>query len=159
MTSTPTFHCYLGTIGWDHETWVGSFYPESLPAEWRLSFYNTHFDCVFLPYHDWGTRSVEDMAVWRGDTLERFRFLLEHPPAAPSHDDRHRIDALTAKAVPLGPETKAQVVWFDAASDLRSLATRLREGVARNEVLYVISVDADQARLAEVRTLLDVLGY
>jgi len=159
MTHAPTYRCRLGAVGWEHETWAGAFYPEDMPPEWRLSYYNTQFECVLLPYRDWNGRSVKELTAWRADTLERFRFLLEHPPGALSDTDRERMEALGDKAVLLGPAENERVLWFDADSDLRELAERLQTRAARAQTIYLISVDADQAKLAEARTLLDVLGY
>jgi len=159
MTHAPTYRCLLGAIGWEHDAWIGGFYPEDMPPEWRLSYYNTHFECVLLPYHHWSTQTVETLGTWREDTLERFRFLLEHPPGALSEPDRARIDALSPKAVLLGPEENERVLWFDAASDPRDLAERLQAKAADGQTFYLLSLDASQAKLGEVRTLLDVLGY
>lgn len=159
MTHAPTYHCRLGAIGWEHEAWAGRFYPEDMPPEWRLSFYNTQFECVLLPYHDWSIRTVAELNAWREDTLERFRFLLEHPPGAVSDQDRARIEVLSPKAVLLGPAENQRVLWFDTSSDLRELAAQLQASAADGQPLYLISLDAEPARLAEARTLLDVLGY
>ncbi len=159
MTHAPTYHCRLGAIGWEHDAWVGALYPDGLPPEWRLSYYNTQYECVLLPYHDWSARSPAELAGWRGDTLERFRFLLEHPPGALTGQDRERIAALAEKAVLLGPEENERVLWFDAGSDLRELAAQLQARARPGGELYLISLDADQGKLAEARTLLEVLGY
>lgn len=159
MTHAPTYHCLLGAIGWDHDSWVGGFYPDDMPPEWRLAYYNTHFECVLLPYHQWSTRALAELNSWREDTLERFRFLLEHPPGALSDEDRARIDALAEKAVVPGPEENGRMLWFDAASDPRELAAKLQTSAAQGQTVYLLSLDADMAKLAEARALLDVLGY
>lgn len=159
MTYAPNYYCHLGAIGWDHEAWAGSFYPEDMPPEWRLSYYNTHFDCVLLPYRDWGARSLETLAAWREDTLERFRFLLEHPPGTLTDEDQARIDALAGKAVLLRPEENRQVVWFARDANPRELSGQLQAKASEGRVFYVVSLDASQGKLEEVRTLLDVLGY
>lgn len=159
MTHAPTYYCHLGAIGWDHDAWVGGFYPDDMPPEWRLSYYNTHFECVLLPYRDWSARGIDELNSWREDTLERFRFLLEHPPGALADEDRARIDALAEKAVLLGPEENERVLWFDAASDPRELAAKLQTRAGQGQTFYLLSRDADMAKLTEARTLLDVLGY
>lgn len=163
MTPAPTHFCHLGAIGWDHESWVGPFYPEDLPPEWRLAYYNTQFDCVFLPHGLWGHTPPETLAGWRQETLERFRFLLEHPPGPVTDEDRARIAALGEQGLLLGPEENAWLVWFDAATGLKALAERLQEkGAAAARAgreIHALSLDADLGRLGEVRTLLEVLGY
>lgn len=159
MTHPPTYHCLLGTIGWEHPAWVGHFYPEDMPPEWRLAYYNTHFECVLLPHQAWRARTPEELAGWRDETLERFRFLLEHPPGALTPGDHARLDALQEKAVLLGPEENRRVLWFGAGSDVRELASALQSAAAAGPTIYLISRDADAARLGEARALLDALGY
>jgi len=163
MTHAATHFCALGAIGWDHPQWVGPFYPEDLPEEWRLAYYNTQFDCVFLPYPLWAHAPLPTVASWAEETLERFRFLLEHPPRAPDQGDYERIAALGERAVLLTAETRDFLLWFDAGTDLKDLAARLqakaKEAFAGNHRLYLLSFDADLASLLQVRTLLEVLGY
>lgn len=163
MIPAPTHFCHLGAIGWEHAHWIGTFYPEDLPPEWRLAYYNTRFDCVYLPYPQWAHTPEDVLAAWRAETLERFRFLLEHPPAALTPGDRARIRALDDRAVLLGPEENAWLIGFDATTDLRDLAQRLQEkaraAVAAEHGLYLVSLDADLARLEDVRHLLEALGY
>lgn len=159
MTHAPTYQCRLGAIGWEHAGWAGGFYPEDMPPEWRLSYYNTQFECVLLPCHHWRTRDLDELKAWREDTLERFRFLLEHPAGALSDADRARIEALSPKAVLLGPGENRHVLWFDTSSDLRELAAQLQAKAAAGQAFYLVSLDADRRRLAEARHLLDALGY
>jgi len=67
---------YLGAVGWRQEAWRGGFYPEDLPEDWQLSFYNTQFRCVYLPAEYWRNASDEEVANWLQDTREGFRFVL-----------------------------------------------------------------------------------
>ena len=159
MTYAPTHLCLLGAIGWEHEEWNGSFYPEDMPPEWRLSYYNTLYDCVLLPYADWSARGIEELNAWREDTLERFRFLLEHPPGTVSEADRSRLDALGEKGVLMGPEQNERVVWFDSSSNSRDLSAKLQATAAPGTNFYLLSLDADQDKMEEARSLLEILGY
>jgi hypothetical protein len=159
MTDAPTHQCLLGAIGWEHANWVGGFYPEDMPPEWWLSYYNTQYECVLLPYREWSTPSLDELTAWREDTLQRFRFLLEHPPGPLSADDQVRVAALEDKAVLLGPEQNEQVLWFEASSQPRELSARMQTAAAAGNTFYLVSLDADPAKLQEVRALLDVLGY
>lgn len=163
MNDAPTHFCRLGAIGWEHDSWVGAFYPEDLPAEWRLSYYNTQFDCVFLPYPQWSHTPVQTLEAWAQDTLSRFRFLLEHAPGTSAPGDAVRLAALGEKAVLLTPAQRRWVVGFDATTPLKDLADRLKEKAEEawtvGEPLWLISLDADLPRIEAVRTLLELLGY
>ena len=157
MHTTPTYRCYLGAIGWDHPAWLGAFYPEDMPPEWRLSYYNTGFECVYLPYALWSKTPLETLAAWREETLERFRFLLE-PTAAASSADKERIAALGEKAVVATPHAGPAIIWLEPGADLKQLAQTLQAQIAPPPV-FLVSVSGDYAQLDQARTLLDVLGY
>lgn len=163
MTDPAMHFCALGAIGWEHEHWVGTFYPEGLPPEWRLSYYATQFDCVFLPHALWAHTAPATLTSWAAETLDRFRFLLEHPSTDLGPEERSRIAALGERGVLLTQQALAWLTWFDAATDLKVLAQRIQEkggqAYAQGHRLYLLSLDADLARLMEVRTLLEVLGY
>lgn len=66
----------LGALGWRHEQWSGSFYPEDLPADWRLTYYSNEFPLVLVPQPDWSSET--DFRAWVGDVHPHFRFLLEY---------------------------------------------------------------------------------
>ena len=72
----------VGAMNWDHPHWRGSFYPESLPDDWLLSYYNTQFQAVYLPAAVWQTASDADWAQWLQDTQDGFCFVLEPGGAA-----------------------------------------------------------------------------
>lgn len=160
MNATPnTYYCHLGAIGWDKPEWVGSFYPEDMPPEWRLSFYNTHFSCVYLPYVLWHRVSVDELARWRDDTLERFRFLLEPPPDGATPEDAARLAALAPKALLAAPREGPAILWLEPGVDLKALAQALQARVAAGESVHVISLSGDYPQLEQMHTLLEVLGY
>ena len=158
MHTPPNYHyCLLGAIGWDHPEWVGSFYPEDLPPEWHLNYYNTAFQCVYLPYAAWHANSPETLAEWRHDTLTQFRFLLEAPPK-PSAADAALIEALGEQAVIVHPRQDPSLVWLEPDANLKPLAQSLQALEARPP-FYLVSVSGDIQQLEQARTLLDILGY
>ncbi len=157
MHTTPTYRCYLGAIGWDHAAWIGAFYPEDLPPEWRLSYYNTRFECVYLRHAMWSKTSLETLAAWREETLDHFCFLLEPPPALSDADEK-RISALGNKARLTNPDAATVMLWLEPAANLKQLAQTL-QGQPPALPLYLVSVSNDYAQLEQARTLLEVLGY
>lgn len=158
MHTPPTYRCNLGAIGWDHDAWSGAFYPEDLPPEWRLSFYNTEFECVYLPYAVWRQAPLETLVQWREDTLERFRFLLEPSHGPASDDDAAHLAALGEKAVLAAMHNGPAILWLEPDEDLKQLAQSIQEQAVMAP-LYLISVSSDYAQLEQTRTLLEVLGY
>ncbi len=65
----------LGSYDWDHPGWVPGFYPEDLPADWRLSYYANEHRVVLVP----ATRLQDTTAIaqWAQDVDEGFRFVFE----------------------------------------------------------------------------------
>lgn len=158
MPCTPNYHyCLLGAIGWEHPAWDGTFYPEDLPPEWRLNYYNCAFECVYLPYATWRTTPLETLAAWRQDTLEHFRFLLEAPPT-PSNADAALLDTLGEKAIVVHPRQGPILVWLEPDANLRPLAQQL-QALEQAAPIYLISTSGDLVQLEQIRTLLEVLGY
>jgi hypothetical protein len=137
--------------------WSGSFYPEGMPPEWRLAYYNSQFSCVWLPHADWAGLQLAAAEEWLGDTGEAFRFLLER-----GEGDEACEAALLAALVPrlglLCDAAHPDLRWFDAGVDLRELSTWLRQRIAGDGATYLLSRDGDIATLNEVGTLLGLLG-
>ena len=136
-------------MGWEWPAWERGFYPEDMPPEWRLTYYNTQFSCVFLPADRWQGAMPWEIVQWAEDTHERFLFLLEGAEgmAAP--------EALRGRALCL-PAQDGRITWFDGQSDLKPLAEGLRQPAVGPR--FLISRDGDLAQLERVRTLLELLG-
>lgn len=64
----------IGSVGWMHPQWGGSFYPESLPEDWWLTYYSNEFPCVLVPA---AAVRRENAGQWLADTHPQFRFFLE----------------------------------------------------------------------------------
>ena len=142
-----------GAVDWVQPAWRGHFYPEGLPDDWLLSYYNTQFGAVYLTAERWGSVSAATWTQWLADTQAGFHFVLENAPRASSAPASGRV--LVADAA---WEAK-HVWWLDAQPDLRALAARITQHAARAEPLFVFSRSGDLARLEQVKSLKEVLGY
>ncbi|MBI5936884.1 MAG: DUF72 domain-containing protein [Betaproteobacteria bacterium] len=150
-----SYAVYFGAIGWNHAGRLGEFYPEDMPEDWRLAFYNTQFRCVYLECAAWAGLAPEIWAQWAGETQEAFRFVLESSGSAGT--DAAAVEAFGGRAVIVASGRDAGLIGFDAASDLRELTARVREQMA-GKSLYLISRDADLTRLLQVRTAIELMG-
>lgn len=63
----------IGSHDWAHPHWQ-SFYPDTLPADWSLTYYSNEFCCVLVPAARLGADTAAD---WIADTHEQFRFFLQ----------------------------------------------------------------------------------
>ncbi len=145
---------YLGAVGWRQEAWRGGFYPEDLPEDWQLSFYNTQFRCVYLPAEYWRNASDEEVANWLQDTREGFRFVLGTADGV-AEDAARQAGRFGERGV---LEDGADILWLEGEPDLRDLAQRMQKAAQGGSPLYVISRASTLARLGKIRELMEVLG-
>ena len=158
MQNTPNFHyCYLGAIGWDHPAWNGAFYPDDMPSEWRLNYYNTLFECVYLPYTLWQSVAPETLEKWHADTLDSFRFVFEPAPDAAA-SDTSRLNALGDKAIVADPQSGPSLLWLKPDTQIKPLAQSL-QALEQATPIYLISTSGNLAQLEQARTLLEVMGF
>ncbi|MBI3432376.1 MAG: hypothetical protein HY018_09230 [Hydrogenophilales bacterium] len=151
MTSLPLV--LTGAVNWDHPEWRGSLYPEDLPDDWLLSYYNTQFQAVYLPAAVWQVASDADWAQWLQDTQDGFCFVLEPGGAA-------AVPPASPRILLAMPAWSAEHVWWlDEAPDLRILAQRITQQAGTGGPLFVISRSANLGLLERVNTLRQVMGY
>lgn len=144
---------YSGAVGWEHPAWAGDFYPEDLPDEWQLSFYNTQFRCVYLPYERWSTASAEDIDRWLNETQDGFRFILQ-VPADKSEIDESNLRRFGVRGI---LENQADLLWLEGKQDLRDLAKRIQIALNGGIPVHLISRDGDLAQLMQVSELMALL--
>lgn len=75
-TQHTEFRLIVGAADWRHPRWVGDYYPEDLPPEWRLAFYANDFTGVLLAEARWRGAAEAAWAHWREEAPAGFRFLL-----------------------------------------------------------------------------------
>ncbi|HEX7970923.1 MAG TPA: hypothetical protein VF501_01685 [Thiobacillus sp.] len=143
----------VGAVHWDHPEWRGDWYPDGLPEDWLLSYYNTQFQVVYLPAAIWQAASDATWAHWLDDTRDEFYFVLEPGDTASARPVSGRVLLATPAWA------AAHVWWLDDAPDLRALAQRIAQQAASGEPLFVFSRSGNLGQLEQVRTLKQVLGY
>ncbi len=148
----PRDFLYLGASDWAYPAWRQAFYPEGLPEDWLLSYYNTRFQAVYLPAARWRVATPEQWRQWLDDTRDGFVFLLE--------DDAAPVPVASARVRRVSAGWEAgHVWWLDEAFDLRALAGRIAGHAASGAPLFVISRRGDLERLGQVESLRGVMGY
>ncbi|MFZ5467121.1 MAG: hypothetical protein ACOZAI_07635 [Pseudomonadota bacterium] len=106
----------LGCFDWRHAAWQGGFYPDDLPAEWRLTFYANEFDALGLEAAAWLEPSLDELGGWVADTREGFRIYPELPARA--------VPDLEARLKALGPRLGATLAGEGCSPELIELAGR-----------------------------------
>jgi hypothetical protein len=77
MAQSLNLHLEIAARGWNHAGWSGRFYPETLPEEWRLTYYSNEFRRVLVPARQAAAADAEVIGQWREDVHGQFRFLIE----------------------------------------------------------------------------------
>lgn len=56
----------IGTRGWQHKSWLGTFYPDDMPEDWQLDYYSNILSCVLISEVEWSTWDKE----WLDEVVE-----------------------------------------------------------------------------------------
>lgn len=149
------FNVYIGAIDWEHADWGGTFYPDGLPEDWKLSFYNIQLRCVYLPYQKWHEASNETVANWLNETREEFHFVLGMPNKSSDSDEGKQAARFGKRGV---LASEIDIVWLDQHLDLRELAGRIKMAVDTGRALYLIAKENGLAQLRQAVQLLELVG-
>jgi uncharacterized protein YecE (DUF72 family) len=159
MDTPAPYRILVGAFRWQHAHWLGVFYPEELPFEWQLSFYNTQFRCAYVPSADWQTLSEKDAAIWVTDTLVNFRFILQPSNSSTQRGARFR-QALGPRAlVESAANPPARLLWFPPEPDLRALRQEIQRAVDHGQQLCLLSREGCLPAMNAVRSLVELMGY
>ena len=168
MQKSPTNRYHVGSAGWAHAAWLGSFYPEDLPPEWQLTFYSNAFSCVYLPYLEWSQRDDAALSGWADDVAARFRFVLEANPQGMNAEDSRKMALLgscagllvdAAGAVDPCGGVEGEVLWLEKDHDLKRLAQSLQVKGAGGAPTFLVSREHDLDILRRVQTLLEIMAF
>ena len=172
----------LGTAGWARAAWASDYYPDDLPADWRLGYYANDCDCMLLAEEDWQSIDADEFAEQLEELPSAFRCFVQLP-ARLKRADAAVIDRLDARhavllvdrvdpsfdALPQWP-AQADDTWCDPDDgvcvvrwgvdefDLRGLRQRAESLDARAGALVLDGPQAHPGNIAELRTLLELLG-
>ncbi|MCF6253805.1 MAG: hypothetical protein L3J38_03565 [Thiomicrorhabdus sp.] len=53
----------IGTLGWQHDAWRETFYPEDLPSSWQLDYFSNVCRVALVPEHEWQCWSQEALTA------------------------------------------------------------------------------------------------
>lgn len=120
---------WIGTSGYNFDSWRGSFYPPALAEPEMLRFYGQHLVSVESNLTFYKLPNIRTVQAWARDVPEHFTFSLKAPRRI-THDLKLRdaSDAVTrfcdtAKVL----KTKLGVVLFQLPSFLKKEVSRLED--------------------------------
>jgi uncharacterized protein YecE (DUF72 family) len=119
----------VGTFGWDYPEWVGPYYPDDLPDDWRFGYYSNDFRSVLVPA---GHFRGDDASIsdWAEDCDESFRLVIEIPGALLTKDGSAALAEFMLQLGPLSQRVAGCFVDLTELSTAESLAEPL-ELIAR----------------------------
>jgi uncharacterized protein YecE (DUF72 family) len=121
-----------GTSGYSYKEWLGSFYPEKLPAKEMLRYYAGHFPTVEINNTFYRMPAESMLAGWVNEVPASFRFTLKAPQRI-THQKRLReaeqeVAEFLRRAAVLGDQLG--VILFQLPPFLRKDLPRLRDFLA-----------------------------
>ncbi|RDH81365.1 MAG: hypothetical protein DIZ80_14840 [endosymbiont of Galathealinum brachiosum] len=149
----------VGACDWDHAHWQGSFYPDDLPVDWRLTYYANEYSAVLVPESKWRSKEA-DFEQWADDVPEGFRFYF-----LTSRADEEDGSVVSLVNIYLGdmfagfvqPEGNDQVdlIHFESKS-LREWKGWLQE--ADSKVVFLTDENPGIKQLSEFQSLVQLMG-
>jgi uncharacterized protein YecE (DUF72 family) len=121
-----------GTSGYSYKEWLGSFYPEKLPAKEMLRYYAGHFPTVEINNTFYRMPAEAMLAGWAKEVPENFTFTLKAPQRI-THQKRLReaeedVAEFLRRSAALGE--KLGIILFQLPPFLRKDLPRLRDFLA-----------------------------
>ncbi len=69
----------IGSVGWEHDQWINSYYPEDLPSDWLFSYFSKQFRTVWVTAAELTNKTTGELQEYVDDCDQGFEFLLEMP--------------------------------------------------------------------------------
>jgi uncharacterized protein YecE (DUF72 family) len=130
------------------------FYPEDLPTDWELSYYNTQFRCVYLPTEIWTNSTDHEVTSWLQDTHENFQFVLQAPVDS-NGQTKQLACRFKGRAV---LDSEVDLHWLHKDTGLRDLAQVMQSALESERAVYLISREGDLTLLRQANELMEVIG-
>lgn len=109
----------IGTVGWNHDEWVGGFYPEDLPDDWRFGYYTNRLRALLVPADHLEDPQV-DTAAWNDDLFPEFRLVVEW--RVPVAEPMQSAQALLERCAPVLENIDAWLVTLSAQADAETVS-------------------------------------
>jgi len=147
----------VGACGWDHAHWLDSYYPDDLPAEWRLSFYANEFPAVLVPQEQWHEQ-WQQLADWVEDVPDEFRFYLqgEVPDAEQQVHIQQQLGSRFAGMVSAAQSDIALIHYNER--NLRQWREWLEQKGARLQAVFLCDSTLSTRQLSDFKSLVELMG-
>ncbi|HEY5603016.1 MAG TPA: DUF72 domain-containing protein [Gammaproteobacteria bacterium] len=134
-----------GARGWQYPEWVGEFYPEDLPEDWRFSYYCNEFQAVLIPFDYLQRYETQEWAEWLDDAPDNFAFYVELAQSASWNKVGAFLEAL-------GEQLKGIVIVIETLPEHEALGALIKHAKRRAPVS--IKHSGDKVSDREIQSLL-----
>ncbi|WP_455221881.1 hypothetical protein [Kaarinaea lacus] len=110
---------FVGTRGWQYSDWLGDFYPDDLPEDWRFSYYSNEQQAILVPFDYLHRYTEEEWAEWVEDTPNEFAFYVELSGSASWNEVSSILEVI-------GKQLKGIVIVIDDLPDIEAFASLVR---------------------------------
>jgi hypothetical protein len=113
---------FVGVVadGWWQLADAEGYYPEDLPADWRLGYFANEHEGAYVDLAHWRAAPHDVMHDWSADVHDGFRFYLDHPRRHGARSDDPADAALIETAMrAIGPRLGGFIQW--RSTDVGSL--------------------------------------
>lgn len=117
----------VGTIGWDHDEWVGGFYPDDLPDDWRFAYYSNDYRAVLATADHMRPENIAQIVEWAEDCDDAFRFVIEIPQSFVTDSNTESLQHFVNALVPLASRIGGFLLSVGNAGEdeVRSLKSKI----------------------------------
>jgi hypothetical protein len=148
----------VGTVGWDHDDWIGGYYPDDMPDDWRFGYYSNDFRAVLVPGDHFADEQLSAVEDWLEDCDDSFRFVVEIPSCLLPQSERDRLNGFLDRLAGLSGRAAGYYIDLSTVDSDRVRFVELVECVADRGPLCVnLPLSAtSSAGLDEVLSRLDI---
>jgi len=146
----------VGACDWDHEHWLGTFYPDDLPEDWRLSYYANEFSAVSIAEDKWRS-NLANLGEWVDEAPEDFLFYLQSTVDEPSELMQIR-DQLGENFAGILGETSSSVMIEFSSKSLREWREWLEQNATKLKAIFLMDENLSAKQLSEFKSLVEMLN-
>jgi len=146
----------VGVCGWDHEHWLGTFYPDDLPEDWRLSYYANEFSTVLVEEDMWRSK-LSELDEWADEVSEDFLFYLQSSLDEPPEIIKIKQQLGSHFAGIVGESSNSVMIEF-SSKNLREWREWLEQNAAQLDAIFLLDENLSAKQLSDFKSLVEMLN-
>ena len=146
----------MGVCGWDHEHWLGTFYPDDLPEDWRLSYYANEFSTVLVEEDMWRSK-LSELDEWADEVSEDFLFYLQSSLDEPPEIIKIKQQLGSHFAGIVGESSNSVMIEF-SSKNLREWREWLEQNAAQLDAIFLLDENLSAKQLSDFKSLVEMLN-